>query len=97
MNAKQLVSSNVKKIRAQKDISQDKLAKASGLDKKYISRLENKPQNITLDVLERLAIGLRCDIKDLLKTNKSKNAKPSKANLVDTALSALRELKKELE
>lgn len=66
MNLSEKITENVKALRLKLGLSQSELAKRSGLTVRYISRLENSPQNITIDVLEKFAQGLNCDISTLI-------------------------------
>ena len=59
------LAKNAKAIRVSKGLSQQKLANKTGLTVRYISRLENTAQNVTLDVLEKLTRGLGCSLGDL--------------------------------
>lgn len=94
------VSKNVKLIRQTKELSQKELADRSGLTVRYISRLENAPQNITLDVVERLAKGLDCDPSDILgkePTNAQPNERSKEAKQkIDEAMKILKEAKSKI-
>ncbi len=52
----------VKKLRAQKGISQEKLADLSGLHRTYIGSLERGKRNVSLENINKLAIALDCKI-----------------------------------
>ncbi|MDQ2085143.1 helix-turn-helix transcriptional regulator [Herbivorax sp. ANBcel31] len=58
---KKLFSSNVRKYRNQKNISQEKLAEISGLHRTYISAVERAERSISLDNIQKIATAL--DIK----------------------------------
>lgn len=60
------VAKNAKAIRLRQGLSQQELAKKTGLTVRYISRLENTAPNVTLDVLERLTAGLGCSVNELV-------------------------------
>lgn len=94
------VSKNVKLIRQTQDLSQKELADRSGLTVRYISRLENSPQNITLDVVERLAKGLNCDPSDILgkeQVNSQINERSKEAKQrIDEAMKILKEIKSKI-
>jgi len=55
---KHTISRNLKILRLQKGLSQQKLADKTKFQVRYLSQLENDPQNITASTLERLAKGL---------------------------------------
>ena len=67
MSARSNFSHNLKKIRLQKGFSQESLADECGLHRTYVSSVERGERNITVDSMERLAIALGVDIRDLLK------------------------------
>ncbi|MFI3603956.1 helix-turn-helix domain-containing protein [Vagococcus fluvialis] len=52
------VIKQIKKLRIGKKISQEKLSELSGLDPKYINKLENGRFNLTVPTLERILKGL---------------------------------------
>jgi transcriptional regulator with XRE-family HTH domain len=60
-----LLTKNAKALRVSRGLSQLELASKTGLTVRYISRLENTAQNVTLDVLERLTKGLGCSLGEL--------------------------------
>lgn len=53
-------------VRKSKKLSQQTLADTAGLDRAYISSIENGKQNITIGVIFRLADALELPINDLL-------------------------------
>jgi transcriptional regulator with XRE-family HTH domain len=61
-----ILSSRVKLLRAEKKLTQEALAARTGYSIQYVSKIENHPSNISLDVLERLAVGLEVDATSLI-------------------------------
>ncbi len=57
---------NVRSIRKDKGISQDKLALTADIDRSYVGRIERGEVNITLEKAYQIAEVLSCDIRDLL-------------------------------
>ncbi|ANQ28604.1 XRE family transcriptional regulator [Vibrio parahaemolyticus] len=57
---------NVRSMRKDKGISQDKLALTADIDRSYVGRIERGEVNITLEKAYQLAEVLRCDIRELL-------------------------------
>ena len=57
---------NVRFMRKDKGISQDKLALTADIDRSYVGRIERGEVNITLEKAYQLAEVLRCDIRELL-------------------------------
>lgn len=58
--------SNLRRIRKNKGISQDKLALSADIDRSYMGRIERGEVNITLEKAYQIAYVLECDIRDLL-------------------------------
>lgn len=58
---------NLKKIRAKKDITQTELAKILGVDKSFVSNIENAKTNPTLSTITSLAKALSVSTNELLK------------------------------
>lgn len=56
----------VKEYRAQKGISQEKLAELASLHRTYIGMIERAEKNITLLNIEKIAKALEIEPKDLL-------------------------------
>lgn len=51
-------ATNVKAIRLQKNISQEKLAELTGLHRTYISAIERERRNISIDNIQKIAEAL---------------------------------------
>lgn len=56
----------VKRLRKERQWSQEALADESGLDRTYISGLERLTKNPTITVVQRIAEALACGMGDLL-------------------------------
>ncbi|QIA64635.1 helix-turn-helix domain-containing protein [Vibrio astriarenae] len=57
---------NLRRMRKDRSISQDKLALLADIDRSYIGRVERGEVNITLQKAYQLASILECDVKELL-------------------------------
>jgi transcriptional regulator with XRE-family HTH domain len=57
----------MKEARISQGISQEKLAELCNLHRTYISSVERGERNIAVDNMERLAVALGVDIRELLK------------------------------
>jgi len=55
------------KLRKQKSLSQDELSSLSDVDRTYIAKIENGKANPSLEVLIKIARGLKIKLSDLLK------------------------------
>ncbi len=58
---------NMKKIRLEKDMSQGDICRVLGLDRAYISNVENGKQNLTISTMEKIAKALSVSVDQLLK------------------------------
>lgn len=58
MDGRALVAWNLRRIRVEQDISQEKLAYDAGVDRSYVGGLERREENPTVDILDRLAATL---------------------------------------
>ena len=58
---------NLKKIRTKKDITQTQLAETLGVDKSFVSNIENGKTNPTLSTITNLAQALGVSTNELLK------------------------------
>jgi len=66
-NASKKLAANMKKIRAQKGMSQGDICRALGVDRAYISTIESGKQNPTLATVEKIALALGVSVDELLK------------------------------
>lgn len=55
MNGRALVAWNLKKLRTERGISQERLAADAGIDRAYLSEIERQLGNASVDLLDRLA------------------------------------------
>lgn len=61
MSLLHVFSTNVKSMRLQKNLSQEKLAELAGLHRTYISALEREQRNISIDNIQRIADALEVE------------------------------------
>jgi transcriptional regulator with XRE-family HTH domain len=66
MRGRELVGWNVRRLRVARDISQERLAFDSGVDRSYLGGVERGEENPTIDILDRLAATLAVHISELL-------------------------------
>ena len=64
MNGRALVAWNLRRIRAEKGVSQERLAADAGVDRAYVSEIEREQGNVTVDLLDRVAHVLGCGLAD---------------------------------
>src|SRR3989440_8298976 len=66
MDAKTVLGRFVRKLREQANLTQEQLARKTGITYQYLSGLENGRENFSIDVLESLAKGLACPLPQLV-------------------------------
>ena len=57
----------IRKLRQQKNISQERMALDAGIDRTYIGDIENGSRNISLQIIEKLANYLGMPISEIFK------------------------------
>lgn len=67
---KEAISSNIKKYRKAKGISQEKLGLISGIDRSYMSEIERCLANPTIEAILRISNALEVNPEELLKPPK---------------------------
>lgn len=65
MDIKQRFGIKIKELRKQKGLSQEKLANLAEIDRTYLPTIEKGERNVSIEVVEKLAIALDVKIKDL--------------------------------
>ncbi|KUO54163.1 MAG: transcriptional regulator [Sphingomonadales bacterium BRH_c3] len=66
MEIRQRIGWNLRRLRAEREITQEDFATDSGFDRGYISGLERGVRNPSILVLERVATALGVDVAELL-------------------------------
>ncbi len=66
MNIQQKFGKRVRELRVEANISQEDLAFKANLDRTYISSIERGLRNVSITVIEQLAIALDIPITDLV-------------------------------
>jgi transcriptional regulator with XRE-family HTH domain len=61
------MAKRLREWRAKRELSQAELAKASGVSREYIARIELGQHDPTVSTLEKLAKALKVDVAKLLK------------------------------
>ena len=61
MNIKEKFGLKVKKLREEKDFSIEQLANISDVDRNYISDIEKGKRNVSIEIIEKIIIGLGTD------------------------------------
>jgi len=68
MDTKTILGRYIRELREQAKLTQDQLARKTGITYQYLSSLENGRENFTVDVLDALAKSLNCPVPDLVAT-----------------------------
>lgn len=58
MDARELLAWNMRRLRVERGLSQEKLALDSRIDRAYVSRLERRIENPSIAIIEKLALTL---------------------------------------
>ena len=67
MDIKQKFGLVVKVLRNKKGVSQESLALDTGIDRTYIGDIERGSRNVSLEIMEKLAVYFQMSISELLK------------------------------
>jgi transcriptional regulator with XRE-family HTH domain len=76
MNGRALLAWNLRRLRSERGVSQERLAADSGIDRAYVSELEREQGNATVDLLDRLATVLNVGIADFFEVPSAGVARP---------------------
>ena len=66
-SAREQLALSLRGMRAEREWSQEDLAAATGLDRSFIVHVERSARNISIDNIEKLAIGLGVTIVELFQ------------------------------
>ncbi len=70
-DVRQTLAANVRRIRLEKGVSQERAALEAGIDRTLLSKIERQITNPSLETLLRLANYLSVDVSDLLDSKHS--------------------------
>lgn len=65
-NAQRLFAKNMRRVRKEKGLTQERVAEAAGLHPNYISSVERAERNISICNIERIAIALGVTMAELV-------------------------------
>lgn len=65
--ARARIAGNLKRLRAARGLSQERMAELADFHRTYVSQLERCVTNVSIDGLERMARALKVDIVELLQ------------------------------
>ena len=58
MDARKLIGWNLRKLRVERGLSQERLALEASIDRSYVGRIERGEENVTISVLEALSVAM---------------------------------------
>lgn len=67
MNVKEKLGMRIYDLRKEKSLSQEKLALKANIDRAYMHLIEKGRTNVSIELIEKIAIALEIDIKDLFE------------------------------
>lgn len=76
MNGRALLAWNLRRLRSQRDVSQERLAADAQVDRAYMSLIEREQGNATVDILDRLASVLGVDIAEFFRVPEAGDERP---------------------
>jgi len=65
-SARQMFAANVRRMRQEKNLSQEQLAELADLHRTYVGSVERGERNVSIDNMEKLALALKVRVRDLL-------------------------------
>lgn len=77
MDARAIIGWNLRQLRVERGLSQERLALASNIDRSYVGRVERGSENVTIMTLEVLAAVLGVPVARLLLEPTAGEPKPS--------------------
>ena len=72
MDIKEKFGYKVKELREQKGFSIEQLANISNVDRNYISDIEKGKRNVSIEIMEKIILGLDTDFMELFNDNNFK-------------------------
>lgn len=66
MDTKSILGRFIRELREQANLTQDQLARKTGISYQYLSSLENGRENFSVNVLESLGSALKCHVPELV-------------------------------
>lgn len=68
MGLRDIFATNLRRARNAANLSQDELADLAGMDRSYVSDLENAKYSASIDMIESLSIALKVSADSLLRS-----------------------------
>ena len=90
LSLREIVSQNIRVARIEAGLTQQGLADKAGFKVSYVARLETDPQNISLEVLEKIAHALDKAAHEFLSLGAAKEPKKKEVELFQKGMRLLR-------
>jgi transcriptional regulator with XRE-family HTH domain len=66
MSLREILARNLRRLRAERGLSQEELAHRAGVNRNYVGMIEREENAATVDMMEQLAAALDVDATDLI-------------------------------
>ena len=66
MSLREILARNLRRLRAERGLSQEELAHRAGVNRNYVGMIEREENAATVDTMEQLAAALDVDATDLI-------------------------------
>ncbi|OYV67798.1 MAG: transcriptional regulator [Acidiphilium sp. 21-66-27] len=66
MSLREILARNLRRLRAERGLSQEELAHRAGVNRNYVGMIEREENAATVDTMEQLAAALGVDATDLI-------------------------------
>lgn len=73
-NIKQKIGERIKEVRVEKKLSQEAVAYQAGIERSFMTHIENGRRNVSVETLEKVLTGLEISFSDFFNSNFFKNA-----------------------
>ncbi len=76
MDVRKTIGWNLRRLRVDKGLSQERLALEAGIDRSYVGRVERGMENVTVSTLEAISLTLNVHVSELFAVVDEKLASP---------------------
>lgn len=73
MSLRGILARNLRRLRAERGLSQEELAHRAGVNRNYVGMIEREENAATVDTMEQLAAALNVDATDLIDPDAASN------------------------
>lgn len=72
-NIKQKIGERIKEVRVEKKLSQEAVAFNAGIERSFMTHIENGRRNVSVETLKKVLTGLEISFSDFFNSNFFKN------------------------